>query len=169
MTVFERCFMDVPSLSEEEKNSYYKLYEKKEICDKILEEFDLDTKSSHIVNGHVPVRIKMGESPIKGNGKLLVIDGGMSKAYQPKTGIAGYTLIYNSYGLHLVTHKPFESTQKAIEEEKDIHSVSAFIEKTPTRLYIADTDKGRDIKQRIEDLENLIKVYRSGALAKRKY
>ena len=167
MTTFERCFMEnTPELIDEPKNSYYKLYENEEICNKILREFGLDEHNSHIVNGHVPVRIKYGESPIKGGGKLLVIDGGLSKPYQPKTGIAGYTLIFNSYGLHLVTHEPFESTQKAVENELDIHSVSDFIEKTPTRLYIADTDLGRELQKKINDLENLIEAYRNGILKK---
>ena len=168
MTTFERCFMEnTEELIAEPKNNYYKLYENEEICNKILREFGLDENTSHIVNGHVPVRIKYGESPIKGGGKLLVIDGGLSKPYQPKTGIAGYTLIFNSYGLHLVTHEPFESTQKAIENEVDIHSVSDFIEKTPTRLYVADTDKGRSIQKTINDLENLIEAYRNGILIKK--
>ena len=167
MTTFERSFLGKEcELTAEPKNSYYTLYEKEEICCKILREFGLDENTSHIVNGHVPVRIKYGESPIKGGGKLLVIDGGLSKPYHPKTGIAGYTLIFNSYGLHLVTHEPFESTQKAIENEIDIHSVSDFIEKTPTRLYIADTDKGKNIQNKINDLENLIEAYRSGRLVK---
>lgn len=167
MTTFERCFLEnEPELIAEPKNSYYTLYEDEEICNKILREFELDETTSHIVNGHVPVRIKKGESPIKGGGKLLVIDGGLSKSYHPKTGIAGYTLIFNSYGLHLVTHEPFESAQKAIEKEIDIHSVSDFIEKTPTRLYISDTDKGREIQKRIDDLEKLIEAYRNGVFIK---
>lgn len=168
MTTFERCFLEnLPELTAEPKNSYYTLYENEEICRMILREFGLDENTSHIINGHVPVRIKFGESPIKGGGKLLVIDGGLSKPYHPKTGIAGYTLIFNSYGLHLVTHEPFESTQKAIEKELDIHSVSDFIEKTPTRLYVDDTDKGADLRGRIADLENLIEAYRSGILKKK--
>ena len=165
MTTFERCFTSDEELYAEHKNSYYKLYESEDICNKIIREFGLDVDYSHIINGHVPVRITKGESPIKGGGKLLVIDGGLSKPYQAKTGIAGYTLIYNSYGLHLVTHEPFESVTAAIEQEKDIHSVSDFIEKTPTRLYIADTDNGKRIAGRIEDLKNLIEAYRSGSLA----
>jgi fructose-1,6-bisphosphatase-3 len=165
MTTFERCFTSAEELYAEHKNNYYKLYENEEICNKIIEEFGLDVDYSHIINGHVPVRITKGESPIKGGGKLLVIDGGLSKPYQSQTGIAGYTLIYNSYGLHLVTHEPFESVAAAIEQEKDIHSVSDFIEKTPTRLYIADTDNGKRIAGRIEDLKNLIEAYRSGSLS----
>ncbi|MBQ7902013.1 MAG: fructose-1,6-bisphosphatase [Clostridia bacterium] len=165
MTTFERCFTSDEDICAEHKNNYYKLYENEDICNKIIEEFGLDISYSHIINGHVPVRIKKGESPIKGGGKLLVIDGGLSKPYQTQTGIAGYTLIYNSYGLHLVTHEPFESVTAAIEQEKDIHSVSDFIEKTPTRLYIADTDNGKEIARKIDDLKNLIDAYRSGSLA----
>ncbi len=165
MTTFERAFIAEKELYDEPKNAYYKFYEQEEICKKILREFGLDENYSHIINGHVPVRITKGESPIKANGKLLVIDGGLSKPYHTQTGIAGYTLIYNSYGLHLVTHEPFESIASAIEQEKDIHSVSDFIEKTPTRLYISDTDIGEKIKAKINDLQSLIEAYRNGSLS----
>ena len=165
MTTFERAFTNEKELYTECKNPYYQFYTYEESCVKILKEFGLDENNSHIINGHVPVRITKGESPIKGNGKLLVIDGGLSKPYHEKTGIAGYTLIYNSYGLHLVTHDPFESIASAIEQEKDLHSVSTFIEKTPTRLYIADTDSGKLIKEKINDLKALIDAYRSGTIS----
>lgn len=164
MTTFERCFIADKTLHAEQKNSYYTLYQNKEVCEKIIREFGLSVRFAHIINGHVPVRIKLGESPIKGGGKLLVIDGGLSKPYHKQTGIAGYTLIYNSYGLHLVTHEPFESTKAAIEKEADIHSISDFIEKAPQRMYIADTDKGREIMRRIDDLRALIAAYRDGEL-----
>ena len=130
----------------------------------IFEEFGLDPKTSHIINGHVPVKIKKGESPIKANGKLLVIDGGFSKAYQSQTGIAGYTLIYNSYGLSLVSHEPFESTQKAIEEEKDILSTRVILETEVERMRVADTDIGKELKLQIEDLEKLLNAYRTGLI-----
>ena len=165
MTTFERAFTAEKELYTENKNPYYKFYNDEKTCIKILKEFGLDENNSHIINGHVPVRISKGESPIKGNGKLLVIDGGLSKPYHAQTGIAGYTLIYNSYGLHLVTHEPFESITSAIEQEKDLHSVSDFIEKTPTRLYISDTDQGKLISEKIQDLNNLIMAYRNGSLA----
>ena len=122
MTTFERYFIEDKETHVETKNAYYRLYDNEEIVDKILREFGLDTTKSHIVNGHVPVERKKGESPIKCNGKLLVIDGGFSKAYQHKTGIAGYTLVANSYGMRLVSHEPFESTEAAIRKESDIFS-----------------------------------------------
>ncbi len=132
------------------------------MCRRIFEEFGLDAECSHIINGHVPVKSKSGESPIKANGKLIVIDGGFSRAYQGTTGIAGYTLIYNSYGLLLVAHNPFESTQKAIEEEKDIHSTTMVVEKELERKRVKDTDAGEVIKGQIKDLEMLLDAYRLG-------
>ena len=128
MTTFERYFIEDKETHVETKNAYYRLYDNEEIVDKILREFGLDTTKSHIVNGHVPVERKKGESPIKCNGKLLVIDGGFSKAYQHKTGIAGYTLVANSYGMRLVSHEPFESTEAAIRKESDIFSDSIVVE-----------------------------------------
>ena len=122
MATFEGYFIDDKEAKKEQKNAYYQLRNTEDTCSKILEAFGLPANTSHIVNGHVPVVVKKGESPIKANGKLLVIDGGFAKAYQQKTGIAGYTLISDAEGLHLVAHEPFESTRKAIEEEQDIHS-----------------------------------------------
>jgi fructose-1,6-bisphosphatase-3 len=124
----------------------------------------LDPECSHIINGHVPVKSKSGESPIKANGKLIVIDGGFSRAYQSTTGIAGYTLIYNSYGLLLISHDPFESTQKAIEEEKDIHSTTMVLEKEVERKRVKDTDEGIVMKAKIKDLEMLLDAYRLGLI-----
>ena len=120
MATFERYFISDKITHKENKRPYFILRDNEEVCNKILLEFGLSPKYSHIINGHVPVKTIKGETPIKANGKLLVIDGGFSKAYQPETGIAGYTLIYNSYGLQLVQHQPFESTQTAIDEGKDI-------------------------------------------------
>ncbi len=111
-----RYFINEPSLKEERKDYYYKLIEREDICDMILREFGMDPKRCHIVNGHMPVKFKKGESPIKGNGKLLIIDGGFSKAYQKTTGIAGYTLIYNSYGLRLVTHEPLKVLKRRLSK-----------------------------------------------------
>ncbi len=122
MTTFERYFIADKATHKEPKNPYYRLLEQEEIVNKILREFGLEDEDSHIINGHVPVETKRGESPVKCNGKLLIIDGGFSKAYQPKTGIAGYTLIYNSYGLLLAAHQPFESVEKAVQNGSDIHS-----------------------------------------------
>jgi len=124
----------------------------------------LNPECSHIINGHVPVKSKSGESPIKANGKLIVIDGGFSRAYQSTTGIAGYTLIYNSYGLLLVSHDPFESTQKAIEEEKDIRSTTMVLEKELERKRVKDTDAGEVMKAQIKDLEMLLDAYRLGLI-----
>jgi len=162
MTTFERYFIDDKETHKETKSYYFKLEEREEMCRRIFKEFGLDPECSHIINGHMPVKSKSGESPIKANGKLIVIDGGFSKAYQGTTGIAGYTLIYNSYGLLLVSHNPFESTQKAIEKEKDIHSTSMVLEKELERKRVKDTDAGKVMKSQIKDLEMLLDAYRLG-------
>ena len=162
MTTFERYFIDDKETHKEKKNYYFKLEDNEEMCRRIFEEFGLNPECSHIINGHVPVKSKSGESPIKANGKLIVIDGGFSRAYQGTTGIAGYTLIYNSYGLLLVSHDPFESAQKAIEEEKDIHSTIMVLEKEVERKRVKDTDAGELMKTQIKDLEMLLDAYRLG-------
>lgn len=162
MTTFERYFIKDKKSHYEKKNYYFDLEDDEKACNMIFKEFELDPKVSHIINGHVPVKIKKGESPIKANGKLLVIDGGFSRAYQAQTGIAGYTLIYNSYGLSLVSHEPFESTQKAIEEEKDILSTTVILEKEVERKRVGDTDIGKELKLQIKDLEMLLDAYRKG-------
>ncbi|MCR4672026.1 MAG: fructose-1,6-bisphosphatase [Lachnospiraceae bacterium] len=164
MTTFERYFIAEEETHVEVKDPYYKLIDKEETCDMILREFNLDPKHSHIVNGHMPVKVKKGENPIKGNGKLFIIDGGFSKAYQKTTGIAGYTLIYNSYGLKLVTHKPFRSLEAAIKEETDIHSDINVVQLAHERKLVANTDQGMKIKQQIEDLEALLEAYRNGEI-----
>lgn len=164
MTTFERYFIDDKSTHKENKSHYFKLEESEKMCRIIFEEFGLNPDTSHIINGHVPVKSKNGESPIKANGKLIVIDGGFSKAYQSTTGIAGYTLTYNSYGLLLVSHDPFESTQKAIEEEKDIHSTTMVLEKELERKRVKDTDNGKEIMSQIKDLEMLLEAYRIGLI-----
>lgn len=164
MTTFERYFIADKSTHIEQKSNYFDLEDDEKVCNIIFEEFGLDPKISHIINGHVPVKIKEGESPIKANGKLLVIDGGFSRAYQPRTGIAGYTLIYNSYGLSLVSHEPFESTQKAIEEEKDILSTRVILETEVERMRVGDTDVGKELKLQIKELEKLLDAYRKGII-----
>jgi fructose-1,6-bisphosphatase-3 len=164
MTTFERYFINDKSTHTEVKNPYYKYRDDETMCNNILVEFGLDPTSSHIINGHVPVKTTQGESPIKANGKLLVIDGGFSKAYQPQTGIAGYTLIYNSYGLLLASHAPFESTQKAIDEGKDIFSSTIVLEKSTNRKRVIDTDIGVEIKEQIKDLQLLLTAYRKGLI-----
>ena len=167
MATFERYFINEPSLKEERKDYYYKLIEREDICDMILREFGMDPKRCHIVNGHMPVKFKKGESPIKGNGKLLIIDGGFSKAYQKTTGIAGYTLIYNSYGMILSAHEPFESKESAIENETDIHSDTIVTEIVSKRQSVLDTDVGKELVEQIHDLEFLLEAYRSGRIAER--
>ena len=164
MATFERYFLAEKETHHEQTNSYYKYLENEEVVKSILEEFDMDPEKSHIINGHVPVRSKDGESPIKCNGRVLVIDGGFSKAYQKQTGIAGYTLIYNSYGLILAAHEPFESTEAAIEKEIDIHSDNVIVKRAVSRKTVGDTDEGRRIKERIADLEKLLAAYRSGEI-----
>lgn len=167
MTTFERYFIADKETHKEPKNPYYRLLEQEEIVNKILEEFGLSAEESHIINGHVPVETKRGESPVKCNGKLLIIDGGFSKAYQPKTGIAGYTLIYNSYGLLLAAHEPFESVEKAVNDGSDIHSHMMLVQHTQQRKTVADTDVGKELKESIEDLEKLLNAYREGTIAER--
>ena len=167
MTTFERYFIAEKETHKENKNSYYRLYDQEEILNKILEEFGLPATSSHIVNGHVPVEQKKGQTPIKCGGKLLVIDGGFSKAYQGKTGIAGYTLVSNSHGMYLVSHEPFESTEAAIRNESDIFSDSVLVETAPKRIMVADTDKGEEIRESIKQLEDLLYAYQEGILAEK--
>ena len=137
------------------------------MCERILHEFGIYDEHSHIINGHIPVKTVKGEKPIKAEGKLLVIDGGYSKAYQPETGIAGYTLIYNSYGLKLVQHEPFESRQRAIEEGKDIISDTKLVEFVEKRKLVRDTDIGVELQAQIDDLKQLVEVYRNGRIPQR--
>ncbi len=168
MATFERQFVEDKETHKEERNAYYKLaYDNEKYADKILKEFGLDPKTSHIVNGHVPVKVKKGESPIKANGKLFVIDGGMSIPYQSVTGVAGYTLIYNSYGLVLVEHHHFESMNKAIKEEKDIISKRIQIEKSTVRKRVKDTDVGKEVLVQVEDLKMLLAAFRKGVIKER--
>jgi len=164
MATFERYFIEDESTHKESMNPYYDYRTDADIAGQILKEFGVDPEHGHILNGHVPVKVKKGESPVKADGKLLVIDGGFAKAYQSKTGIAGYTLIYNSWGLLLAAHQPFESTEKAIEEEIDIHSQTKILEQRRRRIRIADTDTGEEIRKEIKDLKNLLKAYRSGVI-----
>ena len=164
MATFERYFLAEKELWKEKKNAYYLLLEDENVMNGILDEFGLDREISHIINGHVPVKTKNGENPVKCGGKVLVIDGGFSKAYQKETGIAGYTLIYNSYGLILAAHDPFESTEAAIEKERDIHSDSVIVKRTLERKTVGDTDVGKALKERIRDLEELLDAYRSGQI-----
>ena len=167
MATFERYFVDDTKLHHESKNDYYRLIDKPEIANKILKEFGLKGQHVHIINGHVPVRLKDGESPVKSNGKVIVIDGGFSKTYQSKTGIAGYTLTYNSYGLTLSAHEPFVSADEAVRKEMDIVSKREVVEYTDKRVLVGDTDYGKKMERRIEELKELIRLYQSGGLAER--
>ncbi|WP_455055737.1 fructose-1,6-bisphosphatase [Merdimonas faecis] len=167
MATFERYFLAEKETHKEKKNPYYSMLENEEVVDRILAEFGLPPEGTHIINGHVPVKSKNGENPIKCGGKVLVIDGGFSKAYQKETGIAGYTLIYNSYGLILAAHEPFESTEAAIEKESDIHSDSIIVKRVVQRKLVGDTDIGRELKEQIADLEMLLEAYRSGRITER--
>ncbi|WP_270647227.1 fructose-1,6-bisphosphatase [Paeniclostridium hominis] len=162
MTTFERYFINEKETHKENKNTYFKLRDTENMCNMIFEEFELDKKESHIINGHVPVECKKGENPIKANGKLIAIDGGFSRAYQQKTGIAGYTLIYNSYSLQLVSHQHFTTTEQVILEERDILSTTSIVERNINRKYIRDTDIGKDILESINDLKLLLLAYRKG-------
>lgn len=167
MTTFERQFVADKNTYKEPKNPYYKLIENEEVADRILKEFGLSGSESHIINGHIPVLVKEGQSPMHCNGKVLIIDGGFSKAYQEKTGIAGYTLIYNSHGLSLAEHEPFESLEKAIEEGNDVVSHKTLVQRANKRKRVADTDIGKRLKEEIHDLEALLKAYREGVIKER--
>lgn len=164
MATFERYLLDDKEPQKEEKGWYYRLSDSESTCRMILEEFGLDPESGHIINGHVPVKIIKGEKPVKAGGKLLVIDGGFSKAYQPETGIAGYTLVFHSRGLQLVQHNPFESRQKAIEEGSDIISNTVLSQWGSKRLRVRDTDKGRELQTQVKDLHYLLYAYRRGLI-----
>ena len=156
MATFERYFLTDKETHKEVKGFYYTLRDREDICDMIMDEFGVEGEHRHIINGHVPVKAVKGEKPIKANGKLMVIDGGFSKAYQPETGIAGYTLVYHSRGFQLVQHEPFTSTQKAIEEGLDIKSTTQIVEMSSKRMMVKDTDKGRELSIQINDLKKLL-------------
>ena len=164
MTTFERRFIADESTWTEPKNAYYSYYEDPAVCDMLLKEFSLEGKHSHIINGHVPVKARKGESPIKGGGKLIVIDGGFSKAYQPTSGIAGYTLIFSSRHMRIVSHQPFAGKQDAILNDRDIVSDSVIFEKMDHRLKVAESDTGKVLQDQVDDLMMLLQAYRSGAV-----
>ena len=162
MTTFERRLIKDESSWAEPKNAYYTYYNDPAVCDMLLAEFGLSGPHCHIINGHVPVKSKKGESPFKGGGKLIVIDGGFCRAYQPTTGIAGYTLIYNSNCYRIVSHKPFSGKQEAIRENRDIASTSEVFERMETRVKISGTDIGSELQQQVDDLKALLRAYRMG-------
>ena len=168
MATFERYFVADKETYKEEKGHYYVLRDQAAVCDNILREFGIEPGThSHIINGHVPVRTIKGEKPVKADGKLLVIDGGFSKAYQPTTGIAGYTLVYHSHGFQLVQHEPFESREKAIKEGLDIKSTIFLVDYSQQRMMVRDTDKGREIREQVNELQKLLVAFRSGLVQER--
>ena len=167
MTTFERYFLPKGPAWDEHKGAYFSLADDEEVCKKILKEFGLDPATGRIVNGHVPVRTIKGETPMRANGKRFVIDGGFSKPYQEKTGIAGYTLIYNSHGIQLVEHESFESREQAILSGSDIHNRTLLQDFSGKRIRIKDTDKGKELLEQINSLEQLLQAYRTGAFRER--
>ncbi len=167
MATFERYFIDDTAARKEHKNAYYKYRDDEASCRMILESFGLDPDNSHILNGHVPVVVQKGESPVKANGKLFVIDGGFAKAYHKVTGIAGYSVIYDAWGMQLVAHQPFESTKKAIEEELDIASSRTVLQQNEDMLLVSDLDEGKRVREEIANLKDLLAAYKHGTIRQR--
>lgn len=164
MTVFEQYFIEDKEIQKENKNPYYKFVETEEVCEKILKEFGITDPEAHIINGHIPVKAKDGESPVRANGKYLVIDGGFAKSFRERTGEAGYTLTYNSYGMLLSANKPFTSIKDAIENENDIISEIIVKKQGVSRKTVGDTDIGEKLKGEVEDLKLLLQAYRTGEI-----
>lgn len=167
MATFERYFVADKTTYKEKQDPYYELRDNVKVIHTILEEFGLDPQTGRIINGHVPVKVRKGQKPLKANGQLIVIDGGLAKAYQQETGIAGYTLISNSYGVLLAEHRPFVSVEKAVREEIDVESHTESISTYPHRLLVKDTDKGRAIERRIASLQQLLEAYRTGLITEK--
>ena len=165
MATFELYLIAEKEARKEVKNPFYTYLNDEQVMAGIFEDFGLDPETSRIVCGHVPVKVKDGEDPVKCGGRVLTIDGGFSKAYQPTTGIAGYTLISNSYGFVLAAHEPLESAQAAVERELDIHSSRSVVEQPDKRTLVADTDTGAELKRQIAELERLLRAYRTGEIA----
>ena len=165
MATFELYLIADKAARKEVKNPFYTLIEDERVIAGIFEDFGMDPETSHIVCGHVPVKVKDGEDPVKCGGRVFMIDGGFSRAYQPTTGIAGYTLIDNSYEFILAAHEPLKSAAAAVVEELDIHSSRRVVERVEHRTLVADTDDGADIRRRVEDLEQLLEAYRDGQIA----
>ena len=167
MATFERYFLTAKETHKEEKGYYFRLRDNEDICDRIMDAFEVKGPNRHIINGHVPVHVKTGENPIKANGKLMVIDGGFSQAYHKETGIAGYTLVYHSRGFQLVQHEPFTSARDAVLRGTDIKSTTQIVEMSAQRMRVSDTDKGAEIKGQIADLDKLLYAYRHGIIKER--
>ena len=168
MATFERYFIEDKATHKEVKGNYFKLRDNEEICDHILDAFDVEGPNRHIINGHVPIHAAEGENPIKANGKLMVIDGGFSQAYHKTTGIAGYTLVYHSRGFQLVQHEPFTSEEDAVKRGIDIKSTTQIVEMTAQRMLVADTDVGKELKKQVSDLRELLYAYRHGFLKEKR-
>jgi len=168
MATFERYFLKDKDTYKEEKGNYFKLRDSAEVCDRILDAFEVKGENRHIINGHVPVHASKGENPIKAGGRLMVIDGGFSEAYHSETGIAGYTLVYHSRGFQLVQHEPFTSARDAIVRETDIKSTIQIVEMSAHRMRVADTDKGEELKSQVADLKELLYAYRHGILTEKR-
>lgn len=167
MSTFERYFIGVPELEHEHRGAYYTLADRRDVCEMILREFGLDPATGRIVNGHIPVRTIKGEKPVRADGKRFVIDGGFSKPYQEKTGISGYTLIYNSHGIQLVEHEKFESREQAVVSGSDIHSRIQLQDFTHRRILVRDTDRGRELIRQVNDLQQLLQAYQMGLIEER--
>ena len=168
MATFERYFLKDKETYKEEKGNYFKLRDSAEVCDRILDAFEVRGDVRHIINGHVPVHVAKGENPIKAGGRLMVIDGGFSEAYHNETGIAGYTLVYHSRGFQLVQHEPFTSARDAIVRETDIKSTTQIVEMSAHRMRVADTDKGEELRTQVADLKKLLYAYRHGILKEKR-
>ncbi len=168
MATFERYFLKDKDTYKEEKGNYFKLRDNETVCDRILDAFKVRGTNRHIINGHVPVHASKGENPIKANGKLMVIDGGFSEAYHKETGIAGYTLVYHSRGFQLVQHEPFTSAADSIRQGTDIKSTTQIVEMSAHRMFVADTDKGTELRTQIEDLKKLLYAYRHGIIKEKR-
>ena len=168
MATFERYFLKDKETYKEEKGNYFKLRDSAEVCDRILDAFEVSGDNRHIINGHVPVHASKGENPIKAGGRLMVIDGGFSEAYHNETGIAGYTLVYHSRGFQLVQHEPFTSAHDAIVRETDIKSTTQIVEMSAHRMRVADTDKGEELRTQVADLKKLLYAYRHGILKEKR-
>ena len=168
MATFERYFIEDKATHKEQKGNYFKLRDNEEICDHILDAFEMKGPNRHIINGHVPVHAAEGENPIKANGKLMVIDGGFSQAYHKTTGIAGYTLVYHSRGFQLVQHEPFTSEEDAVRTGADIKSTTQIVEMTAHRMLVADTDIGTELKKQVDDLRELLYAYRHGFIKEKR-
>ena len=164
IATFERALIEDKATWKEPKNHYYSYTDEEEFCRKILHSFGCDKPWSRIVNGHVPVKAKEGESPLKGHGRLVVIDGGFCRAYQSQTGIAGYTMFFNSLGMRLAAHEPFTSIEDAMKNGRDITSHTFNVDELSHRVMVADIDTGEEIQSRIDDLMKLLEAFRDGII-----